>query len=148
MDLTQSTSTVTDVRSTGTRMGAAVFIAGVVTVVAVTVILAASSLTGPRVDIGTATQADPLTGPAAIQFRADEHGLGTTQADPLVGPAAIQFRADEHGLGTTQADPLTGPAAIQFRADEHGAASGSADPLLSTSAIEFRASEHQGAVAP
>ncbi len=124
MDLAQNTSTVTDVRTSGTRMGSPAFLAGALAVVAVASILAVSLITGGRVDIGT-----------------------TTKVDPLTGPAAIQFRADEHGASAVQADPLTGPAAIQFRADEHGTTSGSSDPLLSTSAIEFRASEHEGSVA-
>jgi hypothetical protein len=51
--------------------------------------------------VGTATSAasaaDPLTQPAAIEFRGTEHVLtGASAADPFTGPAAIEFRKGEH----------------------------------------------------
>ena len=92
--------------------------AGILTVVAITALLATALIAVSRGNVGPATQADPLVGPAAVEFRAGERGLTGTQADPLVGPAAVEFRAGERGLTGTQADPLVGPAAIEFRAGE------------------------------
>ena len=96
--------------------------AGILTVVAITALLATALIAESRGNVGPATQADPLVGPAAIEFRAGERGLTSTQADPLVGPAAIEFRAGERVLTSTQTDPLVGPAAIEFRAGERESA--------------------------
>ncbi len=92
MDLAQSSST-TQVGAAGTtRIGRMAFVAGVTAVVAVTAVLAITLLAGSRGDLAARTQADPLVGPAAIEFRVGEHAMGAAQSDPLVGPAAIEFR--------------------------------------------------------
>ena len=120
MDLANSNSSAMGIGNAGTtRAGQARFVAGILLVVAVTALVVTAVIAESRGNLGPATQADPLVAPAAIEFRAGEHGLTGTQADPLVAPAAIEFRAGEHGLTGTQADPLVGPAAIEFRAGEH-----------------------------
>ena len=76
-------------------------------------------------------------------------GAGTTSVagsvDPLTQPAAIEFRQSEHAAtGAAAFDSLTQPAAIEFRRSEHDASAGSrslVDPLTQPAAIEFRNSE-------
>ena len=146
MDLAHSNSSAMEIGDAGTtRAGRARFVAGILTVVAITALVATAVIAESRGNIGAATQADPLVAPAAIEFRAGERGLTSTQADPLVAPAAVEFRAGERGLTGTQADPLVGPAAIEFRAGERGLTGTQTDPLVGPAAIEFRAGEHEGA---
>ena len=103
MDLARSNSSAMVIGDAGTtHSGRARFVAGIMTVVAITALLATALIAESRGNIGPATQPDPLVGPAAIEFRAGEHGLTSTQPDPLVGAAAIEFRAGEHGLTSTQ----------------------------------------------
>ena len=76
-------------------------------------------------------------------------GAGTSSivanVDPLSQPAAIEFRQEEHAAtGAALFDLLTQPAAIDFRRSEHDASAGSrslVDPLTQPRAIEFRNSE-------
>jgi hypothetical protein len=52
----------------------------------------------------------------------DEHAraAGSAAVDPLTQPAAIEFRRSEHETaGSVAFDPLTQPAAIEFRRSEH-----------------------------
>ena len=55
--------------------------AGIVTGVAVTALLATAVIALPRGNVGPTTQADPFGGPAAVEFRAGERGL--TVARPI-----------------------------------------------------------------
>ena len=96
MDLAHKTSSAIEMVDEGTtRSGRKKLAAGILTAVAVTAIFATALLVVSRSNVGPVTQADPLVGPAAIEFRAGERVVTSTQADPLVGPAAVEFRAGE-----------------------------------------------------
>ena len=96
MDLAQSTTSAVEIgHASATRTGRAKFAAGVMTGVVITALLAAVLVDQSRGTLGATTQADPLVGAAAIEFRAGERVGTSAQADPLVGPAAIEFRAGE-----------------------------------------------------
>ena len=123
MDLAQSTTSAVEIgHASATRTGRAKFAAGVMTGVVITALLAAVLVDQSRGTLGATTQADPLVGAAAIEFRAGERVGTSAQADPLVGPAAIEFRAGERVGTSVQVDPLVGPAAIEFRASERESA--------------------------
>ena len=123
MQLAQSNGNAMEIGDAGTtRTGRAKIVAGTVTVVAFTALLATAVIAQSTGNIGPATQADPLVGAAAVEFRAGERGLTGTQADPLVAPAAVEFRAGERGVTGTQADPLVAPAAVEFRVGERESA--------------------------
>ena len=67
---------------------------------------------------------DPLTQPAAVEFRQSEHAANAAIADPLTQPAAIEFREGERAasrVAPSAGDPFTQPAAIEFRQSEHDA---------------------------
>ena len=73
MDLAHSNSSAVEIGDAGTtRTGRAKFVAGILTVVAITALLATALIAESRGNIGPATQTDPLVGPAAIEFRAGE----------------------------------------------------------------------------
>jgi ABC-type phosphate transport system substrate-binding protein len=78
---------------------------------------------GARPTEAAAVTGDPLTQPAAIEFRRSEHeATGSSAFDPLTQPASIEFRRSEHeasGAARSLVDPLTQPAAIVFRRSEH-----------------------------
>jgi hypothetical protein len=124
MDLASSTSSaveIGDAGTTGTRR--AKLVAGTMAAVVITALLATTLVDQSRGDVG-ATQADPLVGAAAIEFRAGER-VTSVAADPLIGPAAIEFRAGERESAiqiSAQTDPLIEPAAIEFRAGERESA--------------------------
>jgi hypothetical protein len=125
MDLASSTSSaveIGDAGTTGTRR--AKLVAGTMAAVVITALLATTLVDQSRGDVG-ATQADPLVGAAAIEFRAGERVVTSVAADPLIGPAAIEFRAGERESAiqiSAQTDPLVGAAAIEFRAGERESA--------------------------
>ena len=75
------------------RFSSQAIVVGVLGVAVISTVLVATSITARQ--SAAVSQADPLVGPAAIEFRAAEHAATVSQADPLVGPAAIEFRADE-----------------------------------------------------
>ena len=80
MDLARSSSRAMAIGDASTtRTGRARFVAGIMTVVAITALLATALIAESRGNIGPATQPDPLVGPAAIEFRAGEHGLTSAQ---------------------------------------------------------------------
>ena len=123
MDLAQSTTSAVEIgHASATRTGRAKFAAGVMTGVVITALFAAVLVDQSRGTLGATTQADPLLGAAAIEFRAGERVGTSAAADPLVGAAAIEFRAGERVGTSAQADPLVGPAAIEFRAGERESA--------------------------
>ena len=123
MDLAQSTTSAVEIgHASATRTGRAKFAAGVMTGVVITALLAAVLVDQSRGTLGATTQADPLVGAAAIEFRAGERVGTGALADPLVGAAAIEFRAGERVGTSVQADPRVGPAAIEFRASERESA--------------------------
>ena len=98
MDLAQSTTSAVEIgHASATRTGRAKFAAGVMTGVVITALFAAVLVDQSRGTLGATTQADPLLGAAAIEFRAGERESAVTSAqpDPLSGPAAIEFRASE-----------------------------------------------------
>ena len=98
MDLAHANTSAAENGDAGTTStGRAKLVAGTVTVVAITALLATVVMAQSRANIGPAIQSDPLVAPAAIEFRAGERDLTSTQSDPLVGPAAIEFRAGERG---------------------------------------------------
>ena len=69
----------------------------------------------------TGVVADPLTQPAAIEFRQGEHAATGVSIDPLTQPGAIEFRQSEREASSgprSLVDPLTQPAAIEFRQGE------------------------------
>jgi len=134
MDLARKPGAVAIGDAGTTRVGRTKFVAGTMTVVAITAILGTALTVVSRGNVAPATQADPLVAAAAIEFRAGERGLTGTQSDPLVAAAAIEFRAGER-VGAAQLDPL-----VVFRAGERGLTSTQLDPL-----VEFRAGERVGA---
>ena len=113
MDLARKPGAVAIGDAGTTRVGRTKFVAGTMTVVAITAILGTALIVVSRGNVSPATQSDPLVAAAAIEFRAGERSLTSTQLDPLV-----EFRAGERGLTSTQSDPLVAPAAVEFRAGE------------------------------
>jgi hypothetical protein len=96
MDLAHKTSSAIEMVDEGTtRSGRKKLAPGILTAVAVAAIFASALFVVSRINVGPATQADPLVGPAAIEFRAGERVVTSTQADPLLAPAAVEFRAGE-----------------------------------------------------
>ena len=95
MDLATNTSSAAEIDGATTRTGRARFAAGIVLVVAITVLLAIALISQSRGNIGPVTRTDPLVGAAAVEFRAGERTLASTRTDPLVGAAAVEFRAGE-----------------------------------------------------
>ena len=88
-----SAAEMVDTATTHTRR--AKLAAGIFAVVVITALVATALFDQSRGTVGQAIQADPLVGPAAVEFRAGERVLSGTSTDPLVGPAAVEFRAGE-----------------------------------------------------
>ena len=96
MDLAHGNSSAVAIGNAGTRRaGLTKFVAGIVTGVAVTALLATAVIALPRGNVGPTTQGDPFGGQAAVEFRAGERGLTVSQPDPFGGQAAVEFRAGE-----------------------------------------------------
>jgi hypothetical protein len=96
MDLANSNSSTAEMGNAATSYTRrAKFAAGILSVVVITALVATVLVDQSRGNAGQATKADPLVGPAAVEFRAGERVLSSVLTNPLVGPAAVEFRAGE-----------------------------------------------------